>query len=275
MKVRKNWLGFCFLLFISQSIFIRGDEFLRRIRNDLPEKIPEFFKFDPRSGQEPQELRKLNQGIYEYILKNFGVRVVDPPKPIPLDPTEMSSYGSYRFKQRTDQGEYDIVVKQADVFIKEGFLKASELGIAPQNAEFVESKFEINPVRYETIGYVISYFFKGDKLSDFVFHVNRLLDNPWIFESLGIKLANLKKAGIEYRERIESNVLIDIEGKDLKIVGYGNFGARDPAEQIYSFINIYLKQELKRMDKEEFADAFWLIFKNAYNSQLPPEMRIP
>ncbi|MCM8779247.1 MAG: hypothetical protein NC898_03985 [Candidatus Omnitrophica bacterium] len=87
-------------------------------------------------------------------------------------------------------------------------------------------------------------------------------------------MAILKREGIQYREGIESNVLINIKNKDLKIVGYGNFGARDPVEQIYSFINIYLRQELRRIGKEELAESFWLIFKNAYNSQLPPEMQL-
>ncbi|MCM8779208.1 MAG: hypothetical protein NC898_05590 [Candidatus Omnitrophica bacterium] len=290
MRLRKKELGFCFLNFLlvtgteltwgenaglfSQSILRNRDGILRRIKNGPSEKIPEFFKFDPRSKQDPQDLDKLNQGIYNYILKNFGVEVTNPPSPIRLYPTEMQSYGSYRIKQKTLEGEYDIVVKQADDFIKNGFLKASELGIASKNAEFVESKYKIDPVNYTTTGYVISYYFDGKQLSNFVFDVDSLIKNQWIFESLGIKLAILKKEGVEYKERIDSNVLIDIKGRDLRILGYGNFGARDPVEQIYAFIYTYLLQELRKEKKEGFADSFWLIFKNAYNSQLPPEMHI-
>ncbi|MCM8783197.1 MAG: hypothetical protein NC818_00235 [Candidatus Omnitrophica bacterium] len=180
----------------------------------------------------------LEDSLKEFVIKFEDARVIksiSQPEPLegdaPFDSGE--KIVTYKIEVLTDKGVSSLVVKLVSSREAKNFLTASLRGVSPGPAIFVEQGWENRNGVSE--GYLIYRFFEGVKLSEICNQeqaIDILKNNLWIIEELGIKLANLKKAGVKYRDFLYYNTLIDLEKRALVIVDYGDRHCADPFIQV-------------------------------------------
>ena len=145
----------------------------------------------------------------------------------------VDSFGVYKLNVLTDKGIISLVVKPISKIEARYFLAASVIGVSPSPAVFIENELEDRNGYSEE--YLIYRFFEGMKLSKICAQENAfkvIKDNLWIVEELGVKLASLKKAGIEYKDFVYYNTIVNLETRNLVIIDYGDRNCIDPFIQM-------------------------------------------